>query len=147
MKVGIIVNKKRFYLMLLLITFIPLISGNAETYDNFDPDGIVSCGENLITGIPTMITQTVRIAYIIIQVAVPVVLVVMGSLDLFKGISAQKEEEIKKGQQMFIKRLVAAAIIFFVFAITKVIISFAADGTSSKILNCAECFLENKCDS
>ena len=140
-------NKKRFYLMLLLITFVPLISGQAVTYDNFDPDGLVSCGRKLMTEIPTMITQTVRIAYIIIQVAVPVVLVVMGSLDLFKGISAQKEDEIKKGQNMYIKRLIAAAVVFFVFAITKIVISFAADETNNRILECADCFLENKCDS
>ena len=140
-------KKKILYCIILLMIFIPLLNVGAETYDNIDPDAIVSCGEGLVEDIPIMLTQTIRIAYILIQVAVPVVLVVMGSLDLFKGISAQKEEDIKKGQQMFIKRLIAAAIVFFVFAITKVIISFAADGTSSKILQCAECFLEEKCDS
>ena len=140
-------KKKILYFIILLMIFIPLLNVGAQTYDNIDTDAIVSCGEGLVEDIPTMLTQTVRIAYILIQVAVPIVLVVMGSLDLFKGISAQKEEDIKKGQQMFIKRLIAAAIVFFVFAITKVIISFAADGTSSKILQCAECFLENKCDS
>jgi hypothetical protein len=79
-------------------------------------------------------------------VAVPVVLVIMGSLDLFKGISAQKEDDIKKGRQMFVKRLIAAALVFFVFVIVKLVVGFAADGTGSKIMNCAQCFIEGKCD-
>ena len=70
----------------------------------------------------------------------------MGTLDLFKGITAQKEDEMKKGQQMFVKRLIAAALIFFVFVIVKVIISFVADGSSVAIMECAECFINNNCD-
>ena len=76
----------------------------------------------------------------------PVVLVIVGSLDFFKAISAQKEEDIKKGQQMFIKRLVYAAVVFFVFVIVKVLISAVADTTGSSIIECAECFIEGKCD-
>lgn len=141
-------KKKILCLLMLLMLFVPSLTvKGADKYDNYYPKAIVSCGEGYVTNIPTMLTDTVKTAYTIIQVAVPVVLVVMGSLDLFKGISAQKEDDIKKGQQIFIKRLISAAIVFFVFAITKVIVSFAADNSSNKILQCAECFLEAKCDS
>ena len=140
-------KKKIIYIIVLLMLFMPMFDVIAETYNNYDKDGIVSCGSNLVSGIPVLIPKVVKIGYTIIQVAVPVLLVVMGSLDLIKGLYAQKEDEIKKGQQTFIKRLIAAALIFFVFAITKVIVSFAADGTSNRILECAECFLEAKCDS
>ena len=140
-------KKKLFYIIILFICLFPLISVGAEGYNNFDPNALTSCGGGLLTNIPTAITKIVRYGYIIIQVAVPVVLVVMGSLDLFKGITAQKEDDIKKGQQMLIKRLISAAVIFFVFAIVKILISFAADNTGSRIIKCAECFLENKCGS
>lgn len=140
-------KKKIIYLLIFLMLFMPMFDVIAETYNNYDKDGIVSCGSNLVSGIPVLIPKVVKIGYTIIQVAVPILLVVMGSLDLIKGLYASKEDEIKKGQQTFIKRLIAAALIFFVFAITKVIVSFAADGTSSSILECAECFLEAKCDS
>lgn len=113
--------------------------------NNYNPNGLVSCG-GLIDNIPTMIPKVVSIVYTIIQIAVPIVLVVMGSLDLLKGITAQKEDEIKKGQQIFIKRLIAAAIVFFTFVIVKFVISLVADASGNAILECAECFLENKCN-
>lgn len=118
---------------------------SAETYNNYS-SAIVSCGDGLVSKIPSVLPQVISIAYTIIQIAVPVILVVMGTLDLFKGITAQKEDEIKKGQQMFVKRLISAALVFFVFVIVKVIISFVADSSSARIIKCAECFIENKCD-
>ena len=118
----------------------------ADTYNNYDGTSIVSCGDGMIDNIPALIPKVVSVAYTIIQIAVPVTLVITGSLDLFKGISAQKEDEIKKGQQLFIKRLISAALVFFVFVIVKVVISFVADGSSSSIMDCAQCFIENECD-
>lgn len=130
----------------LLINMVFLDFVKAETYNNYDGNAIVSCGNGYITNIPSLIPNIVKIAYIIIQIAVPIVLIVMGMLDLFKGITAQKEDEIKKGQQMLIKRLISAALIFFVFAIVKFVVSFVADGNGSKILECADCFISGVCD-
>lgn len=132
-------------LLIVLISLIFIDIVGAETYNNYSP-ATVSCGDGLLTSIPNAIPKVVSIAYTIIQIAVPVILVVMGSLDLFKGLSAQKEDEIKKGQQMFVKRLIAAALIFFVFVIVKVVVSFVADGDSVAIMECAECFINNNCD-
>ena len=140
--------------ILILIIFVLMLFASvnsvlAETYDNIDINGITSCGNGMIDNIPTVIPKVVSIAYTLIHVAVPVVLVIMGSLDLFKGITAQKDDDIKKGQQMFIKRLIAAALIFFVFAIVKLVISVATDKNvdkTDKIMECANCFINNVCD-
>lgn len=132
-------------LLIVLINLIFIDIVGAETYNNYSP-ATVSCGDGLLTSIPNAVPKVVSIAYTIIQIAIPVILVVMGTLDLFKGITAQKEDEMKKGQQMFVKRLISAALIFFVFVIVKVIISFVADGSSVAIMECAECFINNNCD-
>ena len=87
------------------------------------------------------IPNTVHTVILVIQIAVPIVLVIMGMLDLFKAITAQKEDEIKKGQQMFIKRLIAAAIVFFVIAIVKLLFSFVADDKNGNMIDCVNCFL------
>ena len=100
--------------------------------------------ESVLPGaqIDVRIANIVHTIILIIQIAVPVVLVIMGMLDLFKGITAQKEDEIKKGQQMLIKRLITAVLVFFIVAIVKLLISFAAgQGESKNILTCADCFL------
>jgi len=86
------------------------------------------------------IANAVHTIVLVIQIAVPILLVIFGMLDLFKGITAQKEDEIKKGQSIFIKRLISAAIVFFVIAIVKLLISFAADDNTN-IMSCANCFL------
>ena len=117
-----------------------------ECYNNYDKNAVASCGEGLIKNIPSLIPKVISIGYTIIQVRVPIILVVIGSIDLLKRITAQKEDEIKKGQNLFIKRLIVAAIIFFVFIIVKFVISVVADSNSSKIIDCAECFIKEDCD-
>ena len=103
-------RKKIFiFTILILLMFVSANSAFAETYDNMNTDVVVSCGNGMIDERPSIIPKVVRIAYTLIHVAVPVVLVILGSLDLFKGITVQKEDDIKKGQQMFIKRLISAA--------------------------------------
>lgn len=86
------------------------------------------------------IPNTVHTIILIIQIAVPILLVVFGMMDLMKGVMAQKEDEIKKGQQTFIKRLIAAAIVFFVIAIVKMVVSFVADDDQD-IMSCFNAFV------
>ena len=78
-------------LLIVLINLIFIDIVGAETYNNYSP-ATVSCGDGLLTSIPNAVPKVVSIAYTIIQIAIPVILVVMGTLDLFKGITAQKED-------------------------------------------------------
>lgn len=139
-------KKKMFiFSLIVLINLIFVDIVGAETYNNYT-SAITSCGGGMLTKIPTMLPKVISIIYTIIQIAVPVVLVIMGSLDLMKGITAGKDDEMKKGQQLFVKRLISAALIFVVFIIVKLLISVVADNSASNIMECAECFISNKCD-
>ena len=124
-------NKKKINVMM----FIPLgyILATAK----------VNCGN--VTNIPAKIPELTSYFITLVQIIVPVILVIMGSIDLFKGITAQKEEEIKKGQQLFIKRLIVAALIFFVVVIVKFVVSVIADTSSANIVECIDCFFSNSC--
>ncbi|MGE5455831.1 MAG: hypothetical protein ACM3O4_01820 [Ignavibacteriales bacterium] len=79
--------------------------------------------------VPTEITGLIRNIITAIQIGVPVLLVIWGMLDLGKAVIAQKEDEIKKGQQVFMKRLLAAAIVFFVIVIVKFIVQLVGGDT------------------
>ena len=144
-------KKKMFLLLIIMLslyintTVVMADCVGDECYNNYDKDAIASCGEGLVENIPSLIPKVISISYTVIQILVPIILVITGSIDLLKSITAQKEDEIKKGQTTFIKRLVAAAIIFFVFIIVKLVISVVADN-GSKIIDCAECFIKNECD-
>ncbi|MBQ9072521.1 MAG: hypothetical protein IJY25_05140 [Bacilli bacterium] len=108
---------------------------------------IYSC-ESSIKGvlIDARIPQIVSTVITVIKIVVPVLLVIFGMLDLMKGIVAQKDDEIKKGQQIFIKRLISGALVFFVFTIVQLIISFVAeDSEETNIMTCAKCFINGDC--
>lgn len=139
---------KKISILLTMVISVSIInSGNvyAQTYSNYDDVATVSCGNGLLSGIPGRLPQILKIVYIALQIAVPIILVILGSIDLIKSITAGKDEEIKKGQQTFIKRLVAAAIVFFIFAIVKLVVTFVGDNNSNKIMNCANCLLNDNC--
>lgn len=86
------------------------------------------------------IASIVHLIFLIIQIAVPIILVVFGMIDLLKAVIASKDDEIKKAQMTFVKRLIAAAIVFFVFVIVKLVISLVADD-SKNLINCVNCFV------
>ena len=126
--------KKNILLLSLLFLF-PVSSVLARTY--------CDCGN--VTGIPKKIPEITSYIMTIVQIAVPVILVVIGSIDFIKGITSQKEEEINKNQKIFIKRLIIAVLIFFIIVIVKFLISLVADSSSGNISSCIDCFLNNSC--
>lgn len=48
----------------------------------------------------------------VVQYAVPVALILWGTIDLFKSIISSKEDEIKKKQTLLFKKVLSAVIIF-----------------------------------
>lgn len=106
----------------------------------------VVCTGYIPNGIPSKIAYIIALAVKLIQIAVPLLLIVWGMLDLGKAVIAQKEDEIKKGQATFIKRLIAAAIVFFVVVVVKLLINLVADsGSTQNITKCIDSILS--CDS
>ncbi len=99
----------------------------------------VSCGS--VTDIPKIVPTAISIIYTIIRIVVPIGLIIFGMIDMTKAVTGQKEDEIKKGQQTFIKRCIAAAIIFFVFSIVKLVVSAIND--ENDVVDCMNCFLDS----
>lgn len=92
--------------------------------------------------VPGDLAYAVSLIITIIQYAVPLLLIIWGMLDLGKAVIASKEDEIKKGQQTFIKRIVAAVIVFFVIAVVKLVVNIAAGDESQGITQCINGFLD-----
>ena len=53
----------------------------------------------------------------VIQIAIPIALIVLGTIDLGKAVIASKEDDIKKNQGILIKRVIAAVLVFLVATI------------------------------
>lgn len=104
----------------------------------------VSCG-NMIPRMAEIIPKLTSTIVDLLKIGVPVLLIILGMLDLGKATIAQKEDEIKKSQQLFIKRLISSALVFLVFIIVEVVFNFIAGSTdetkSKNIWNCVSCFI------
>lgn len=101
-------------------------------------------GTNLIFSgtFPYLVSTIVTI----IKIAVPILLIIFGMLDLGKAVVAAKEDEIKKGQQTFIKRAIAAVIVFFVIQVVQIIVRFVS-GNDQNISGCFNCFINGNSDT
>lgn len=126
-------KKKIKYVITTLMSFLFIFPVAAETQ-------YVNCGK--IKHIPSKILQLSNTVISILQIAVPVILIIMGSVDFVKAISSQNDEEIKKAQGMFIKRLIMGALVFFIIVIVKLLISVIG-GNTDGIWKCVECFVNN----
>ncbi len=104
-----------------------------------DTQGLYTCG-NLNFEFSGTFPYIVNMAITIIKIVVPILLIIFGMLDLGKAVVASKEDEIKKGQQTFIKRVIAAVIVFFVIQIVQIVISFVSN-KDPNVVNCFNCFV------
>ncbi len=141
-------NLKLFIIMFALSVITLSVGINSvyadDVYNNYDPNASkVSCGN--IANIPGVLPKTISVLYIIIQILIPILLVILGMLDLLKSITASKEDELAKARSMFFKRLVAAVLVFFVFAIVKIVVSFASKNPSN-LIDCMDCFIRGNCN-
>lgn len=105
----------------------------------FDTEATYTCG-NLDLEISGTIPYVISIIITIIKFLIPVLLVIFGSIDFLKSVTASKEDEIKKGRQTFISRLIAAVIVFFIIQIVQLVVRFAS-GDDSNIVGCFNCFI------
>lgn len=102
------------------------------------------------TTIPSAIPYLVTMIINVIKIVVPILLIIFGMLDLGKAVTGQKEDEIKKGQQLFFKRAVAAVMVFLVVAIVQLFIGVIANSTSdentdnSNVWSCVNYFINYK---
>ena len=79
------------------------------------------------------------IGYIIlaIQIVVPLLLIISGMITMAKAVMEKKEDEIKKAQNLLVKKIIAAVIAFLVITITKLVIDLVATGNWETCIDCA----------
>lgn len=102
-------------------------------------DILASCAGGTIQ-FEDVLPSTISAIVNILKIAIPIMVIIFGLIDLGKAVMAQKEDEIKKGQQTFLKRLMAAAIVFFVVVIAEFLVGLLAkdDTEKSTITGCID---------
>lgn len=100
-------------------------------------------------GIPDAVAGLVHLAFIAIQIVVPILLIIWGMLDFAQSVIAQDEDKIKAGQKKFMKRLIAALVIFLIVTIVQLAINVVAglgaqDDQSGTTWKCAKCLINKQ---
>jgi len=75
------------------------------------------------------ILRLLKILYGILQFLIPIGLILFGAMDLGKAVIAGKEDEMKKAQSSFIKRVIYAVVFFLLFTIVSLVMNVVADTT------------------
>lgn len=76
----------------------------------------------------------------IVSVVIPIILIVLGTIDLSKAVMAKDDSEIKKNQAIFIKRCIYALSIFFVYTLVMYIMGLVSKHIDPDADNFIECF-------
>ena len=89
---------------------------------------------------PQGVINILKYVYNGVLIIAPLLAVLFSTVDFLKAASSGKSEEISKNQQMFVKRIIIAIVIFFVFGIVKWVFSTIFDNIegTSEAWACAE---------
>ena len=82
------------------------------------------------------VLRIVGIIVFAIKVAVPIILIVVGMLDMAKAVTAKDENEIKKAQQGLVKKAIAAVLVFLVVSIVAILMTIIG---SKEYTYCMDC--------
>ena len=108
--------------------------------------GNTTCGDLNNFTFPNALPTITSFLYTLLKIFIPVILIVKGSLDMFKAVSAQKEDEMKKAQKKFTQRLIAGCIALLSFIIVETVVNFIDNKTgNNNAMDCVNCFINNKC--
>lgn len=96
------------------------------------------CGSD---GMYTIVSFIHKGVFPIIQIGIPIILIVMGSIDLGKAVISSDEKEIKASQGRLIKRCISAVAVFFVATIVEILFGlFGQADTDIEAMNWSECW-------
>lgn len=92
------------------------------------------------------IITVIKLVFKLIQFAIPIALILFGTIDLGKAVISSDEKEVKKAQSTLIKRCIYAVAIFFIVTLVSLIMGIVTkgvstdDGGSSNTANWATCW-------
>ena len=128
--------KKLLIVVMLVLTLFSAVGVNNVYADGQDIKNDV-CGF-----VPDEITGLVATIVTIIKIGVPIILIILGMIDMGKAVASQKEDEIKNGQKKLLSRCVAAGITFFVVAIVQLLVNIVTKSNGdSELWNCIARFV------
>ena len=104
---------------------------NVFAYDN-SPVGSNFCSDFSST------LKLISISILIVRILVPLLIIIMGTIDIYKIVIGGKDDDFKKQMIVLGKRVVIGAMVFFLPSFVNVVVN-AIDGTPSDYKTCLSC--------
>lgn len=101
----------------------------------FQIGAIDSCG-----GLLPIVKVIRKGLFPIIQLGIPILLILLGTIDLGKAVISSDEKEVKGAQSRLIKRFIYAALVFFVTTLVSVLMNIVATGSSDDTTSWESCW-------
>ncbi len=100
---------------------------------NFLVTTSINCGNGVV--FDKQIVNITSTIYMAIRWGVPIILIIVGMIDMAKAMTQQKEDEIKKAQNLLVKKAVAGLLVFLMFTIVKLVVGLVA-GEQNNMWKC-----------
>lgn len=88
---------------------------------------LVQIGTDACGGLLPLV-KVIYAAIKLVMVIIPIALIIYGTIDLGKAVIASDEKEVKSAQNRLIKRMVYAALIFFIPMLVGVVMNIVSAG-------------------
>ena len=76
---------------------------------------------------------------VLIQWAVPILLIISGMITMAKVMTESKDDSLSKAQKELVKKILSAVLVYFVIWGTKLVVNLVADNTWE---SCAKCVFD-----
>lgn len=71
-----------------------------------------------------------------IKVVVPIILIVVGMIDLAKAVTEKSEDKIKEAQKKLVQRAISAVIVFLVVSLVGLVMDIIGDNSYESCVDC-----------
>ncbi len=77
------------------------------------------------TELPDFVGYFVSLIYVAFRIGIPILLIIVGMFDMGKAIVAKKEDDVKKAQQLLIKKIIVGVIVFLLPYLIELVVKIA----------------------
>ena len=132
-------KKRRIMILVMLMVLIKIEPVSAMK--------VVNCGG--LNEVPYVPLRFVGRVINIIKVVTPIVLIIMGMVDMARATTANSEKDMDASRKRFMKRIVYAVMVFFVISVVQLLFSILQTSVfknENNLLGCMTCVLGGECD-
>ena len=76
----------------------------------------------------------------LIKFGIPIVLIVLGTIDLGKAVMASKDDEMKKAQTTLLKRVIYAVVVFLLVTIVQLVMGLVSSNANKEAISWQSCW-------